>query len=145
MCLWTWKNFSPDSIIANFEVLKLLNLCRDWHEVCFKWWSKGVFMIIRRWIFEFHFYSPWGNKNELTWSRSFSRGVASGVCTCYFLAQAFRAGLRKLGTKNKNSGSLPKQKDKLLMPKLPQIQILNSSAKAHEMKKNFVAMFKFAS
>ena len=29
------KNFSPDSIRVNFEVLKL-HLCMDCHEVCFK-------------------------------------------------------------------------------------------------------------
>ena len=74
--LWTWKTFSPDSIRVNFEVLKLLHLCMDCHEVCFKWWSKGVFMILRRWIFEFYFCSyAW---MSLTYSRSFPRGVASG-------------------------------------------------------------------
>ena len=35
--LWTWKNFRPDSIRVNLEVLKLLHLCMDCHEVCFKW------------------------------------------------------------------------------------------------------------
>ena len=36
VCLWTWKKFSPDSIGVNFEVLKLLRLCMDCPEVCFK-------------------------------------------------------------------------------------------------------------
>ena len=30
------KNFSPGTIILNFEVLKVLHLCKDCHEVCFK-------------------------------------------------------------------------------------------------------------
>ena len=33
--LWTWKNFSPDTLRVNLEVLKL-HLCIDYHEVCFK-------------------------------------------------------------------------------------------------------------
>ena len=73
---WTQKNFSSDSIRVNFEVLKLLLLCMDYHEVCFKWKSKEVFMIPRRWIFEFHFCSyAW---MSLRCSRSFPRGVARG-------------------------------------------------------------------
>ena len=31
------EKFSPDSIRVNFEVLKLLYLSMDCHEVCFKW------------------------------------------------------------------------------------------------------------
>ena len=70
------KNFSPDILGVNLEVLKLLHLFMDCHEVCFKWWSKRVFMILRRLIFEFHFSSyAW---MSLTCSRSFPRGVACG-------------------------------------------------------------------
>ena len=35
VCLWTWKNFSPDTLGVNLEVLKL-HLCMDCHEICFK-------------------------------------------------------------------------------------------------------------
>ena len=34
--LWTLKNFSLDTLGVNFEVLKLLHLCIDCYEVCFK-------------------------------------------------------------------------------------------------------------
>ena len=30
------KNFSPDTLGVKFEVLKLLHLCMDCHEVCLK-------------------------------------------------------------------------------------------------------------
>ena len=36
LSLWTSKNFSPYTLGVNFEVLKLLYLCFDCHEVCFK-------------------------------------------------------------------------------------------------------------
>ena len=68
--------FSPDSVRVNFEVLKLLHLCMDCHKICFKWYSKGVFMILRRVIFEYNFCS-YIQKNQ-TCSRSFPRFVASG-------------------------------------------------------------------
>ena len=31
------KNFSPDSLRVNFEVLKLFHLCMDYQQVGFKW------------------------------------------------------------------------------------------------------------
>ena len=35
VCLWTWrKKFSPDTLRVNLEVIKLLHLCMDCHEVC---------------------------------------------------------------------------------------------------------------
>ena len=51
LCLWTSKNFNPDTLGVNFEVLKHLHLCMDSHEVCFKWYSKKVFMIPREIFF----------------------------------------------------------------------------------------------
>ena len=35
VCLWTSKNFSPDTLGVHFEILKL-HLCMFYHEVCFK-------------------------------------------------------------------------------------------------------------
>ena len=32
--MWTWKNFIPDSMRVNFEILKL-HLYMDCHEICF--------------------------------------------------------------------------------------------------------------
>ena len=36
VCLWTYKNFSPATLGVNFEVLKLLHLRMDCHEIGFK-------------------------------------------------------------------------------------------------------------
>ena len=51
--------------------------------------AKGVsgFMIIGRWIFEFHFYSyAW---MSLTCSRSFPHGIASGGLPLYYTYWAY--------------------------------------------------------
>ena len=41
VCSLTSKNFSPDTLGVNFEVLKLLHLCMDGHELVLSDKAKG--------------------------------------------------------------------------------------------------------